>query len=97
MCSNCLKVHPFQAVWFYVKCQYPRPYVSGLQAALDRPDIFDGVMVVNPNFRELHVAESPAPAQPVVRFVQRLLREKGQVRRCKLDPNLKAPGFKGST
>lgn len=51
--------------------------ISSLQAAIDRPDLFDGCYVINPNFRELHVAESPAFIQPAVRFFQRLLRENG--------------------
>ena len=38
--------------------------ISALQAAVDEPELFDGVFVVNPNFRELHVAESPAFMQP---------------------------------
>jgi len=52
--------------------------ISGLQAAADRPELFDGVLVVNPNFRELHEAESPAFVMPAVRFVQKALRENGQ-------------------
>lgn len=52
--------------------------VSGLQAALDAPGLFDGVLCVSPNFRELHVAEAPALAMPAVRAVQSLLRAKGQ-------------------
>jgi len=53
--------------------------ISSLQAALDDPDIFDGVFVVNPNFRELHVSEIPFPdlSMPLVRGVQGLLRTKG--------------------
>lgn len=53
--------------------------MSSLQAALDDPDIFDGVFVVNPNFRELHVAEIAFPelSMPFVRAVQGLLRTKG--------------------
>lgn len=54
--------------------------ISSLQAVLDRPDLFDGVFVVSPNFRELHVAEVPFPAltMPAVRFAQRTLRENGR-------------------
>ena len=52
--------------------------ITGFQAALDNPDVFDGVMVVNPNFRELHTAEVPSIALPAIRTVQRLLRENGQ-------------------
>lgn len=53
--------------------------ISGLQAALDNPEVFDSVMVVNPNFRELHVAETPGFVQPFIRLLQRTLRERGQV------------------
>jgi len=49
--------------------------ISSLQAAIDAPQQFDGVFVVNPNFRELHAAESPAFLQPVTTAVQGLLRE----------------------
>lgn len=52
--------------------------ISSLQAAIDAPGLFDGVFVINPNFRELHVAESPRFIQPAVQLVQRLLRENGQ-------------------
>lgn len=38
--------------------------ISGLQAAVDRPDIVDGVLIVNPNFRELHSAEQPDFLRP---------------------------------
>jgi len=53
--------------------------ISSFQAALDDPDLFDGVFVVNPNFRELHVSEIPFPtiSMPFVRAVQGLLRTKG--------------------
>lgn len=51
--------------------------MTALQAALDCPDIFRGVLVVNPNFRELHAAEVPSFALPAIRAVQRLLRERG--------------------
>lgn len=52
--------------------------ISALQAASDVG--FDGVFVVNPNFRELHAAEVPFSsfALPVIRGVQKVLREKGQ-------------------
>jgi len=49
--------------------------ISSLQAAVDRPDLVDGVLVVNPNFRELHAAESPEFIQPAVRAVQGFLRD----------------------
>ena len=52
--------------------------ISSLQAAIDQPKLFDSVFVINPNFRELHIAESPRLIQPAVRVVQRLLRENGQ-------------------
>ena len=56
--------------------------ISALQAAVDRPELFDGVFVVNPNFRELHAAEQPALvrplAVPLVAAVQRALRQNGQ-------------------
>ena len=53
--------------------------MTSLQAAIDSPNIFDGVFVVNPNFRELHSAEVPFPSlsMPVIRTVQKQLREKG--------------------
>jgi len=49
--------------------------ISGLQAAVDRPNLIKGVMIVNPNFRELHVAEQPMPLRPLTAAVQRFLRE----------------------
>ena len=54
--------------------------ISSLQAVLDKPDLFRGVFVVSPNFRELHSAEIPFPnlSMPIIRSVQQLLREKGQ-------------------
>ena len=54
--------------------------ISSFQAVLDHPDLFQGVFVVSPNFRELHSAEVPfAPVtMPLVRTVQALLRERGQ-------------------
>jgi len=54
--------------------------ISALQSAIDRPELFNGVFVVNPNFRELHSAEVPLSdlAMPVIRSVQSLLRDKGQ-------------------
>lgn len=53
---------------------------SVLQAVIDTPDLYTGVCVVTPNFRELHSAELPLSnvVMPVVRFVQKTLREKGQ-------------------
>ena len=56
--------------------------ISALQAAVDQPTLFDGVFVVNPNFRELHEAEQPTLLRPLlvplVAAVQRTLRERGQ-------------------
>jgi pimeloyl-ACP methyl ester carboxylesterase len=54
--------------------------ISSLQAVLDKPDLYRGVFVVSPNFRELHSAEIAVPSisMPIVRTVQRLLRESGQ-------------------
>lgn len=55
--------------------------ISSLQAVLDEPDQFNGVFVISPNFRELHSAEVPfsGVTMPVLRRVQSLLREKGQI------------------
>ena len=54
--------------------------ISALQAVIDDPDLYTGVCVVTPNFRELHSAEIPFPqvSMPVVRTIQKTLREKGQ-------------------
>lgn len=52
--------------------------ISALQAAIDRPERVSGVAIVNPNFRELHVAEQPAFLRPVTATVQRALRAYGQ-------------------
>lgn len=52
--------------------------ISALQAITDWPNMFNGCFVVNPNFRELHVAESPKLIQPVVRAIQSVLRSNGQ-------------------
>ena len=56
--------------------------ISALQAAVDRPELFDGVFVVNPNFRELHAAEQPPLLRPLVvplvSAVQKALRDNGQ-------------------
>lgn len=53
---------------------------SVLQAVIDTPDLYTGVCVVTPNFRELHSAEVPLSqfSMPLIRAVQRMLREKGQ-------------------
>ena len=54
--------------------------ISALQAVLDHPTIFNGVFAISPNYRELHEAEVPfrSLSMPVIRTVQRLLRENGQ-------------------
>jgi len=49
--------------------------VVGLQAASDEPQLFGGVLLVNPRFREEHVAEAPPVVRPFVSLVQGLLRE----------------------
>ena len=54
--------------------------ISALQAVIDTPDLYRGVFVINPNFRELHAAEVPLArvTMPLIRAVQKLLRERGQ-------------------
>jgi pimeloyl-ACP methyl ester carboxylesterase len=54
--------------------------ISALQAVLDDPDLYTGVCIVTPNFRELHSAEIPLAqfSMPLVQKVQKTLREKGQ-------------------
>ena len=54
--------------------------ISSLQAVLDTPDLYKGVFVVCPNFRELHSAEVPfaSLSMPLLRRVQSLLRRYGQ-------------------
>ncbi len=51
--------------------------MSSLQSMIDEPDLYNGVLVVNPNFRELHSAEVPMSSlvMPIVQRVQRALRE----------------------
>ena len=53
---------------------------SSLQAVIDDPDLFTGVCVITPNFRELHSAEVPFSkfTMPLIRQVQKTLRERGQ-------------------
>lgn len=53
---------------------------SALQAVIDTPDLYNGVFSVSPNFRELHSAEVAfsSLSMPIIRRVQRLLREKGR-------------------
>mmetsp|Transcript_4660 Transcript_4660/g.8935 ORF Transcript_4660/g.8935 Transcript_4660/m.8935 type:complete len:401 (-) Transcript_4660:33-1235(-) len=54
--------------------------ITSFQSVLDHPDYFNGVFVVNPNFRELHSSEVPLPklTMPVVRSIQSLLRSRGK-------------------
>jgi pimeloyl-ACP methyl ester carboxylesterase len=54
--------------------------MSALQAIIDQPELYTGAFIVCPNFRELHSAEIPLASvtMPLVRRVQRLLRERGQ-------------------
>jgi pimeloyl-ACP methyl ester carboxylesterase len=54
--------------------------MSSLQAVIDNPDLYNGVFCIAPNFRELHSAEVALAnvSMPVLRFVQKQLREKGQ-------------------
>ena len=53
--------------------------MSALQAVLDEPDLFNGCFVINPNYRELHMAEVPfsSVSMPLVRQIQSLLRSRG--------------------
>ena len=53
--------------------------MSSLQAVLDEPNLFNGCFVINPNYRELHMAEVPfsSVSMPLVRQVQSLLRSRG--------------------
>jgi len=54
--------------------------ITSLQAASDAPHLFNGVFIINPNFRELHSAEVPLSSlsMPIVRAIQSALRERGQ-------------------
>eukprot|EP00980_Cylindrotheca_fusiformis_P007855 scaffold1669_cov129-Cylindrotheca_fusiformis.AAC.66 len=54
--------------------------ISVLQAVIDKPTLFSGACIVTPNFRELHKAELPFSnvVLPIIRKVQKTLREKGQ-------------------
>ena len=54
--------------------------ISAFQAVLDKPDLYTGVFVVCPNFRELHSAEVAFSdlSMPILRRVQSLLRTYGQ-------------------
>ncbi len=51
--------------------------MSSLQSMINKPDLYNGVLVVNPNFRELHSAEVPMSSlvMPIVQRVQRALRK----------------------
>ena len=51
-----------------------------LQAVIDAPELYNGVCVVTPNFRELHSAEVAFPqlSMPLIQTVQKALRENGQ-------------------
>ena len=53
--------------------------MSSLQSILDEPQLYNGCMIINPNFRELHMAEVPFASltMPLVRQVQMLLRNNG--------------------
>jgi pimeloyl-ACP methyl ester carboxylesterase len=50
--------------------------MSALQAAIDEPDLYQGVFIISPNFRELHSAEVPLSfvTMAIVRQIQRVLR-----------------------
>ena len=52
--------------------------ISCLQATIENPDLFRGVFSIAPNFRELHVSEVPAWSVPVIRAIQKMLRQYGQ-------------------
>jgi pimeloyl-ACP methyl ester carboxylesterase len=54
--------------------------ITALQAGLDEPEIYNGVFIISPNFRELHSAEVPFPkvSMPLIRWIQKLLRNRGQ-------------------
>lgn len=56
--------------------------ISSLQTLLDdeKRELYNGCMIINPNFRELHSAEVPLSfaTMPLVRLIQKTLREKGQ-------------------
>jgi pimeloyl-ACP methyl ester carboxylesterase len=54
--------------------------ITSFQAMLDKPDLFNGIFVVCPNFREIHISEVPYPSitMPIVRTVQSTLRQYGQ-------------------
>jgi pimeloyl-ACP methyl ester carboxylesterase len=53
--------------------------MSSLQSIIDEPYLYNGIFIINPNFRELHMAEVPfSPiTMPLVRTLQSTLRENG--------------------
>jgi len=54
--------------------------ITALQAVIDTPDLYNGVFIISPNFRELHSAEllMSSVTMPILRSVQSLLRKYGQ-------------------
>mmetsp|Transcript_20494 Transcript_20494/g.19724 ORF Transcript_20494/g.19724 Transcript_20494/m.19724 type:complete len:397 (-) Transcript_20494:190-1380(-) len=54
--------------------------ISALQSILDYEQFYNGLFIVNPNFRELHSAEIPFSkvTMPIIRSVQSLLRNNGK-------------------
>lgn len=55
--------------------------ITCLQSVLDCPSLYNGLFVINPNFRELHSAEVPFSniSMPIVRTIQSALRSNGQI------------------
>lgn len=53
--------------------------MSSLQSIIDEPYLYNGIFIINPNFRELHMAEVPFSTitMPLVRTLQSTLRENG--------------------
>ncbi len=53
--------------------------ISSLQSVIDEPNLYNGILVINPNFRELHSAEVPfsSISMPLVRTLQSSLRTNG--------------------
>ncbi|EED96639.1 hypothetical protein THAPSDRAFT_16507, partial [Thalassiosira pseudonana CCMP1335] len=51
--------------------------IVALQAMLDKPEYYNGVCEINPTYREMHRAELPKLATPVVKAIQRFLKTKG--------------------
>lgn len=54
--------------------------ISSQQAIIDCPELYKGLFVVSPNFRELHSAEVALPqvTMPILRAAQKWLRKSGQ-------------------